>query len=59
MYQSRFGLSRERRDTWNQGCWSEVWLGTKSRITRMLRACSAVTRRSKSASVPNIGSMPT
>ena len=25
-YQSRVGLSGERRASWNQGCWSEVWL---------------------------------
>ena len=28
MYQSRLGLSRLERDSMNQGCWSEVWLGT-------------------------------
>ena len=33
MYQSRFGLSREARLSRNQGCWSEVWFGTKSRMT--------------------------
>ena len=35
MYQSRLGLVREERDALNQGCWSEVWFGTKSRISFM------------------------
>ena len=41
MYQSRLGLSREARDSMNHGCWSEVWFGTKSRITFSPRACAA------------------
>ena len=32
-YQSRFGLSRDERLSRNHGCWSEVWLGTKSRMS--------------------------
>jgi hypothetical protein len=55
-YQSRFGFSREDRDSTNHGCWSEVWLGTKSTTTLMPRSCAAATRASKSASVPNCGS---
>jgi hypothetical protein len=27
-YQSRFGLSRDARDSMNHGCWSLVWFGT-------------------------------
>ena len=33
IYQSRFGLSRDDRLSTNHGCWSEVWFGTKSRIS--------------------------
>ena len=51
-YQSRYGLSRLERDSWNQGCWSELWFGTRSRITRMPRAWASATSRSKSARVP-------
>ena len=29
-YQSRFGLSRDDRDSTNHGCSSEVWLTTRS-----------------------------
>src|SRR5689334_20643622 len=32
MYQSRFGLSLEERDSMNHGCSSLVWLITKSKI---------------------------
>ena len=32
-YQSRFALSRDARLSRNHGCWSEVWLGTKSSST--------------------------
>jgi hypothetical protein len=27
--------------SWNQTCWSEEWLGTRSTITRMPRSCAA------------------
>ena len=40
----------------NHGCWSDVWFGTKSRISFSPRACAASIRRSKSASVPKSGS---
>ena len=36
-YQSRFGLSRLERDSRNQGCSSELWFNTRSRITRIPR----------------------
>ena len=55
-YQSRFGLSRELRLSMNHGCWSDVWFGTRSRITFRLLAWAAATSVSKSSSVPNIGS---
>src|SRR6476661_1445407 len=58
MYQSRFGLLYEARLSMNQGCWSEVWLGTRSRMTLSPLACAAFTSASKSAIVPNSGSMP-
>jgi hypothetical protein len=38
--------------------WSEVWLGTKSRRTRMPRRWHSATRRSMSAIVPNSGWTP-
>ena len=40
-YQSALGLSRLDLDSRNQGCWSEVWLSTRSRMTRMSRACAS------------------
>ena len=57
-YQSRFGSSRELRDAANHGCWSEVWFGTKSQMTRSDRAWASASRRSKSSSEPNSGSTP-
>ena len=56
-YQSRLGSSRDERDATNQGCWSDVWLGTKSSISFIPRACVAASSESKSAIVPNSGSM--
>ena len=56
-YQSRFGLSRLARDSANHGCSSEVWLTTRSRISFMPRSWTAASSASKSASVPNVGSM--
>src|SRR5664279_5474727 len=58
MYQSRLALSRELRLSVNQGCLSEVWFGTRSRMTLSPLACAALMRSSKSAIVPNSGSMP-
>ena len=51
------GSSRERRLSANQGCWSEVWFGTKSSRTFRPLRCAAATSASKSASEPNSGSM--
>ena len=45
MYQSRLGLSREARLSRNQGCWSEVWLGTRSRMTLSPRRMRGVYQR--------------
>jgi len=58
MYQSRLGLSREARLSTNQGCWSEVWFGTRSRISFRPLSCAAAISASKSSIVPNSGSMP-
>jgi hypothetical protein len=55
-YQSRLGLSRDARDSTNHSWRSELWFGTQSTTTRMPRACDASTSRSKSSSVPKIGS---
>ena len=41
-----------RATAWNHACWSLVWFITRSRITRMPRACASRTSRSKSASRP-------
>jgi hypothetical protein len=56
-YQSRFGLSLEERDSTNHGCSSDVWLTTRSMISRMPRPCTSSSRPSKVSSVPNVGSM--
>ena len=44
------------RDATNHGCALEVWLGTRSRMSRIPRSCSASRSRSKSPSVPKSGS---
>ena len=44
-YQSRFGLSRELRLSMNQGCWSEVWFGTRSRMIFRPASCAALPAR--------------
>ncbi|KYF80635.1 hypothetical protein BE20_54460 [Sorangium cellulosum] len=58
MYQPRFALSREARDSRNQGCRSEVWFGTKSRMILRPTPCTSRTSASNSSSVPKRGSMP-
>ena len=55
-YQSAFGLSRDERDSTNQGCWSLVWLGTQSIITLRSRSWASASIRSKSARSPKSGS---
>ena len=57
MYQSRFGFSREERDSTNHGFSSEEWLTTRSMTRRMPLSWTPSSRASKSASVPNMGSM--
>ena len=42
---------------WNQGCWSETWLGTTSTIVRIPSAAASAIRSSASSSVPNAGSI--
>ncbi len=58
VYQSRRGSSRDERAAVNHGCWSDVWFGTQSTITRSPRRWAAASSASKSASVPNSGSTP-
>ena len=41
-YQSARGLSGDARDSTNHGCWSLVWLTTRSAITRMSRRCASL-----------------
>jgi hypothetical protein len=57
MYQSRLELARELRLSMNQGCWSDEWFGTKSRITLIPCAWEFATKRSKSAMLPKTGSI--
>ena len=52
MYQSRCAAVRELRASRNHGCWALVWLGTRSKSTRMPRRCAWRTSSSTSASVP-------
>ena len=54
---SRDSASRDERDSRTTDARSEVWLGTKSRISFMPRACAAATSASKSSSVPKSGSI--
>ena len=56
-YQSRLGESTDARDSTNHGCSSEVWLTTRSITSFMPRAWTPASSASKSASVPNTGSM--
>jgi hypothetical protein len=55
-YQSALGLVRSRRDSWNQGCWSDVWFMTRSAMTRMPRLCADSMNAAQSSSVPDSGS---
>ena len=54
-YQSAFGLSRLWRDSTNHGCWSEVWLMTRSAMTRMPRAWASTSSASMSSTEPDSG----
>jgi hypothetical protein len=44
-YQSALGLSRLDRLSLNQRCWSEVWLSTRSIITRRPSSCARCDQR--------------
>jgi hypothetical protein len=54
-YQSARGLSRLWRDSWNQGCWSDVWLTTRSVMMRMPRRWASSMSRTASPSFPYSG----
>ena len=41
-YQSRYCDFGSRRAAWNHGCWSDVWLTTRSTMTRMPRSLRLV-----------------
>ncbi len=55
-YQSRLGLSRDDRDSWNHGWSMLVWFGTRSSSTLIPRAAASSTSVSTSANVPRVGS---
>ncbi len=55
-YQSRYFDDGSRRACWNHGCWSDVWLTTRSISTRMPRDAAACVNSTKSPSVPKRGS---
>ena len=57
-YQSRYGESGLDRALWNQGCSSEVWLTTRSIITRRPRLPAWCTSSAKSPRVPICGRTP-
>ena len=54
--QSRYGESGDERADWNHGCWSEVWLTTRSMITLMPRLPAACSNSAKSPRLPRRGS---
>ena len=54
-YQSALGLVRSWRDSWNQGCWSEVWFITMSAMTRMPRRCASSRNAATSSTLPDSG----
>jgi hypothetical protein len=57
-YQSRYGESGEEQAARNQGCSSDVWLSTRSIITRMPRFSAWCSSSAKSPMVPRRGSTP-
>jgi hypothetical protein len=57
-YQFRNGEPGSERADWNQGCWSLVWLTTRSSMTRMPRARASCSRSEKSPMLPNRGCTP-
>ena len=52
------GESREERASWNHGWRTDVWLTTRSAMTRMPRSPAVRTMSAKSPSVPSFGSTP-
>jgi hypothetical protein len=58
MEKSRYGEVRDDRAERNHGCLSEVWLTTRSTMTRMPRSRAVRTSSTKSPSVPRRGSTP-
>ena len=55
-YQSREGLSFDRREARNHGCWSEVWFTTRSTMIRMPRSFAVRTNATRSPRDPRLGS---
>ena len=55
-YQSALGLVRSLRDSWNQGCWSDVWFMTMSAMTRMPRLWDSSRKWATSSTLPDSGS---
>ncbi len=55
-YHSACSAAALDRLSTNHGCWSLVWLGTKSSRTRIPRAWASVSSSSRSARSPNNGS---
>ena len=55
-YQSRYGDCGELRADRNHGCWSEVWLTTRSSRMRMPRWSACRVSSTKSPRVPSRGS---
>ena len=55
MYQSAFGLSRDERDSMNQGCWSLVWFITRSEMIRIPRRWASSTSATRSSMFPISG----
>ena len=55
-YQSWYGESGPCRADWNHGCCTEVWLGTRSAMTRMPRSWAVRRNSTTSPTVPTRGS---
>ncbi|SKX95419.1 Uncharacterised protein [Mycobacteroides abscessus subsp. abscessus] len=58
MYRARSGLPGPAASaSMNHWCWSLVWLGTRSIVTRISRSCASAISSSKVARSPKSGSM--
>ena len=55
MYQSALGLSRDDRDSTNQGCWSLVWFITRSEMIRIPRRWASSTTAGEVVEAPELG----